>query len=183
MKLVDLFCGSRALRKRLDHGRRRLYRMALAWCGDPMLADDLAQEALTKAVQKAHQLRDPEKLECWLCSILNNCWREHLRRSRPGVELDDEDLINEEGPESAHGTDEIVDRVRAAIACLPLGQRQVVTLVDLEGFAYAEVADILDVPIGTVMSRLCRARRSLQADLIDMRPREAARRARLRRVK
>jgi RNA polymerase sigma-70 factor (ECF subfamily) len=58
-------------------------------------------------------------------------------------------------------------RVRTAVAALPLEQRQVVTLVDLEGFAYAAVAEILSIPVGTVMSRLCRGRRALRDKLIE----------------
>ena len=61
----------------------------------------------------------------------------------------------------------MVTAVREAIATLPNGQRQVLTLVDLEGCSYIEVANILGVPVGTVMSRLCRARRALKARLID----------------
>ena len=68
--------------------------------------------------------------------------------------------------------------MRAAIAALPLGQRQVVTLVDLEEFSYAEVAEILAIPIGTVMSRLCRAREALRG-LLEA----AAQQPRLRSVK
>ena len=59
-------------------------------------------------------------------------------------------------------------RVRRAVGTLPLAQRQVVTLVDLEGFSYASVAEILDIPVGTVMSRLSRGRRALRDRLLDM---------------
>jgi RNA polymerase sigma-70 factor (ECF subfamily) len=72
-------------------------------------------------------------------------------------------------PEDERATAEIVARVRAAIARLPLGQRQVVTLVDLEELSYAEVALALGIPIGTVMSRLCRARATLRDTLTDER--------------
>jgi len=79
----------------------------------------------------------------------------------------------------------------AAVARLPVGQREVVTLVDLEGFAYAEVAEILEIPIGTVMSRLNRARKALQGSLRVIRPQPedladgdvAAQPARLHRVR
>ncbi len=183
MKIITLVCASRAFRRQLEESRNRLYRMALAWCGDPMLADDLVQEALTKALQKANQLRDQDKLGCWLYSILNNCWREHLRRQRPNVEIDEDEYICENCPEVQSSSQEVVNRVRAAIARLALGQREVVTLVDLEGFAYAEVAEILSVPIGTVMSRLSRARKALQQELLDIQPEQSIRRTHLRRVK
>jgi len=82
------------------------------------------------------------------------------------------------GPEGYAERQEAVIRVRTAIAALPLGQRQVVTLVDLEEFSYAEVADIMAIPIGTVMSRLCRAREALRGLL-----KPAAAEPRLRSVK
>jgi RNA polymerase sigma-70 factor (ECF subfamily) len=69
-----------------------------------------------------------------------------------------------------------VARVRAAVARLPVGQRQVLTLVDLEEFSYAEVGEILGIPIGTVMSRLCRGRRALRDDLLRVESASALRR-------
>jgi len=178
MKLFEKLC----FRKDLGSHRKRLYRMAVAWCGDPMVADDLVQETLTRAVQKIDSLRDYNRLDCWLYSILNNCWREHLRRRKPTLALDEEQYVCDDCPESAHTSTQIVDRVRYAISQLPVGQRKVITLVDLEGCAYAEVAGILGVPIGTVMSRLSRARKQLQSTLADLYESEP-RAPRLRRVK
>ena len=76
-------------------------------------------------------------------------------------------IIDENSPETETRQLQIVDKVRKAVATLSEGQRQVVTLVDLEGFSYVEVATILDIPIGTVMSRLCRARKTLKDMLIS----------------
>lgn len=185
MKLLDKLCYSLGFRAQLEASRKRLFRMAYAWCGDPWLADDLVQEALTRALRHGHQLRDSERLNSWLHAILSNCWREHLRRKRPTEQLDDS-IACENCPERAHTEHEIVNRVRAAVGGLPIGQREVLTLVDLEGFSYAEVAQIMDVPIGTVMSRLSRARQALKRDLIDMRPQTTStseRSHRLQRVK
>jgi RNA polymerase sigma-70 factor (ECF subfamily) len=78
---------------------------------------------------------------------------------------------------------EIVLRVRKAVSGLPDDQRQVIALVDLEGFAYCEVAGILDIPIGTVMSRLHRARRSLRDALEEWKPQQVIQKGHLRRVK
>jgi RNA polymerase sigma-70 factor (ECF subfamily) len=166
MEFFNLFSQSRELRQSLEQSRARLYRMAYAWCHNAALADDLAQEALTKALRKSNQLRDPKARDAWLFSILTNCYRDHFRRHRDMDDVDDIELSDEATPESHSSQQEIVVQVRAAIAQLPEGQRQVVTLVDLEGFSYIEVADILGVPIGTVMSRLCRARNALKALLI-----------------
>ena len=74
-------------------------------------------------------------------------------------------------------------RVRGAVARLALGQRQVLTLVDLEEFSYAEVAAILEIPVGTVMSRLCRARRALKEMLQELAPVQSAPISQIRRIK
>ena len=163
--------------------RDDLYRVALSWCGDGMLADDLTQEALTRGLTKQHQLRDEAKLEHWLFRILNNCWREHLRRHHPMVDVEELVLSSTQTPELGLRKEQVIDRVRAAIDQLPLGQRQVVTLVDLRGFTYAEVAEILEIPPGTVMSRLSRARAMLKEQLLSFRGDLAPQRCHLRRVK
>jgi RNA polymerase sigma-70 factor (ECF subfamily) len=71
-------------------------------------------------------------------------------------------------PEQNTEKQQLVDKVRRAVRKLPMAQCQVVTLVDLEGFTYASVAEILEIPVGTVMSRLCRGRRALKEHLIDV---------------
>lgn len=159
----------RELLEQVKTSRVRLYRLAFAWCHDAALADDLAQEALTRALSRLDQLRESARLMGWLFAILNRCWIDHLRGLRE--DLDDEILAelpsDLPGPDSRAERQQTVSRVRGAIAALPLGQRQVVTLVDLEDFSYAEVAEILAIPIGTVMSRLCRARASLKELLAE----------------
>ncbi|OOG23001.1 RNA polymerase subunit sigma-24 [Thioalkalivibrio denitrificans] len=166
MTWLRMFGGaSRAWQQQVEESRVRLYRLSLSWCGDEMLADDLAQEALARALRKQHQLRDAERLDAWLFAILHNCWREHLRRLKPQVPLDEVLFVCDHSPEHEQAQDQIVQQVRQAIAALPMGQREVVTLVDLEGLSYAEVAEVMAIPIGTVMSRLSRARRALRAAL------------------
>jgi RNA polymerase sigma-70 factor (ECF subfamily) len=168
MKLAALLHRSRRLEDRLDLHRTPLFRVACAWSHDRALADDLVQETLVKALLHADQLRDPERLRSWLFGIMANCWRDHLRALRPTTDidtLDEECFLCDETPDLVFDRGETVNRVRAAVARLPVGQRQVVTLVDLEEFSYAEVAAILGIPIGTVMSRLCRARLALREQL------------------
>ena len=167
MNLMNLFCRGQEFKQRLEQSRARLYRLAYSWCHDAALADDLTQETLEKALKKKDQLRDPAALETWLFSILTNGWRDHFRRSRDMVDIDDVPLEHSVTPEHEHQQHQVVHAVRAAIAQLPIGQRQVVTLVDLEDCSYIEVAEILSVPVGTVMSRLCRARRALKESLLD----------------
>jgi len=167
MSLLGLFKRSREFNERLEHNRPRLYRTAYAWCHNPHLADDLVQETLLQAMRSAASLRSFEAIDSWMFSILTNCWRGYLRRRRDLHEFDENEFASDANPESSHEQLQTVQRVRAAIANLSQGQREVVTLVDLEGFSYAEVAEILSIPIGTVMSRLCRARQALKDKLMD----------------
>lgn len=158
----------------IEH-RSALLRVAFSWTHDLTIAEDLAQEALLRGFEHAGAVRDPGRLKAWLFVIMGNCFRDLLRRNKRLSFLDDESLAeeclshveNDVGAAPADETAELVARVQNAIANLGIGQRQVVTLVDIEGFGYAEVARILDVPIGTVMSRLSRARSRLRTELLD----------------
>ena len=186
MAILSFFSGSRECCARLKQQRSKLLRVAYAWCHNRALAEDLVQETLARAVEKCDQLREAEQLEPWLFAILTNCWRDHLRRLRPQEDIEnlEETLFDPApGPERTGERGQIVDRVRAAVARLPLGQREVLTLVDLEEFSYAEVSGILGIPIGTVMSRLCRARQALKQDLIEFDLSAANGSGQLRRVK
>jgi RNA polymerase sigma-70 factor (ECF subfamily) len=163
------FTRRAAVRHEVQRSRDALYRVAYAWCHDASLAEDLAQEAVEKAIRNASQVRDPERLKGWLYRILANCLTDHYRARREHEDLERfADSIADAGPspEEAHARTQIAARVRQSIARLPLGQRQVVTLVDLEGCSYAEVGEALEIPIGTVMSRLCRARQVLRERLV-----------------
>ncbi|MEE8388380.1 MAG: sigma-70 family RNA polymerase sigma factor [Acidiferrobacterales bacterium] len=166
MEIFDIFYRSRNSRRKLEESRARLYRVAYAWCQNAALADDLVQETLIKAYRKAGQLRDPKAGQSWLFSILSNCYYDYFRRNRETEDIDNVTLVEDTTPESETNELQIVDKVRKAVALLSQGQRQVITLVDLEGFSYIEVSQILDIPIGTVMSRLCRARNALKERLL-----------------
>ena len=165
--------------------RPMLYRIAFAWCHDAALADDLVQEALSKGWTRRAQLREEAALKAWMVSIMNHCWLDHLRSRRDFDDVEDwQDELESaaDTPEACCDREQVVACVRAAVAQLPLGQRQVLTLVDLEEFGYAEVARILDIPVGTVMNRLSRARASLKSRLDAAMP-QASAQPRLRRVK
>ncbi len=161
MNFFKLACKDRLNIQQIKACRERLYRLAYSWCHDAMLADDLAQDTLSKAIQKIDQLKNDDSIDSWLFSILNNQWREYLRRSRPCEDIDNMVFMHEHTPEYWHNRQQTVDRVQLAIADLPVTQRQVVTLVDIEGLSYLQVSKVLDVPMGTVMSRLNRARQAL----------------------
>jgi RNA polymerase sigma-70 factor (ECF subfamily) len=165
VNLLSFFGRTQQFEYRLAEHRPRLWRLAYAWCHNHHVADDLVQNSLTRALERHAQLRDPDALTGWLCSILANCWHDHLRSRKDTAdidEIDDGDLPATGCPEDDYAQNEIVRRVRQAVAQLPAAQREVVTLVDLEEFSYAEVAGILEIPIGTVMSRLSRARTTLR---------------------
>ncbi len=169
----------------IEAQRPLLYRIAYAWCHDAALADDLVQETLSKALVRRAQLRDEAALKAWMVSIMNHCWLDYLRSRRDFDDIDDLHDELESGadsPEACCNREQVIACVRAAVERLPLGQRQVLTLVDLEDFGYTEVAGILDIPVGTVMSRLSRARASLK-NLLEPAMLQPAARPLLRRVK
>lgn len=159
----NMICAGPALKRRIADSRDRLYRVALSWCGDEMLADDLVQEAIETGIRKRQQLKDESKLFPWLYRILNNAWYAHIRKNRTHEILDNDIPSDDMGPCSSCQEIELVTRVRTAVASLPRDQRQVISLVDLGGLPYCEVAETLEIPIGTVMSRLHRARKGLLA--------------------
>jgi len=183
MDLVNRIFAGRDLRKKIADNRDRMYRVALAWCGDPMVADDLVQETMVVALQRIGQLRDRERLNAWMYTILSNGWKQHLRQIRPTVDINDAGLVGEGDAESRCCEQEIVAHVRRAIEKLPVGQRQALTLVDLAGCSYAEVAEVLEIPLGTVMSRLHSARQTLQRTLSSVQASDPGPTPYLRRVK
>jgi len=150
-----------ALHRRMEAVQPKLFRTAFAWCHNRDLAEDLAQETLAKALVKVGQLRSVDALEGWLFRIMANLWRDHVRRDRPMDTMEDVDVRTEETPEDLNSQRQTVARVRRALSELPESYRIALTLVDLEGFSYSETALIMDVPVGTIMSRLSRGRSQL----------------------
>ena len=183
MKLIKKLLKQQEIDTELESRRDRLYRVAWSWCHDGHLADDLTQQALVKALQNISSLRDREMLDAWLFRILSNCWKDHLRGQKDTIDIDDAELIGDSSLEDQHQESQIVLRIRQAVAELPEKHRQVVTLVDLAELSYNEVSEALEIPIGTVMSRLCRARQSLRASLVELNQSHGNAEPRLRRVK
>ena len=141
----------------------RRYARALAGA---LHADDLVQDTVERAWRKLDQ-RSGE-MRPWLFSIMHNLHVDQLRR--PGLalqELDDDALLP--APERAPGQAIAIGEMDAALARLPLGQREVILLVALEQMPYEQVAATLGIPVGTVMSRLSRGRDRLR-ELLDGRP-------------
>jgi RNA polymerase sigma-70 factor (ECF subfamily) len=139
----------------------RLRRYARALVGSNAEADDLIQDTLERALAKLDQWRDGESPRKWLFSILHNLHVDGLRRKSrrpPHVGLDS--LGPEQSAPAADGASgRDLDR---ALQQLSGEQREVVLLVGLEGLTYAETAEVLDIPVGTVMSRLARGRGRLR---------------------
>ncbi|HET9121872.1 MAG TPA: sigma-70 family RNA polymerase sigma factor [Acidiferrobacteraceae bacterium] len=183
MSVLDFICRPIEFRRNLARNRKRLYRIAYSWTHNAALADDLVQDTMIKALRHQGQLREPEAQAAWLFTILANSYRDHFRRQRDMEDIDDLELAADATPETELADTQIQRKVRAAIIQLPEGQRQVVTLVDLEGFSYVEVAQILSIPSGTVMSRLCRGRQALRELLLPEFGRKEAGKAVVRRVK
>src|SRR5215204_7106687 len=160
-----------------------LYSAALRMTRNPADAEDLVQETYLKAYRGFGGFTEGTNLKAWLYRILTNTYINSYRskKRRPDeTELDDvEDLYLYRrigGLEAAmagrSAEDELLDRftdteVKEAIESLPENFRMAVLLADVEGFAYKEIADILDIPIGTVMSRLHRGRKALQKRLYE----------------
>ena len=163
--MLMFWCKDKSTVSRIKSCRERLYRIAYSWCHDEMLADDLVQDALSKAMVKIEQLKNEQSMDAWLFAILNNQWREYLRRNKPCEDIDEIVYKHNKTPEYWHGRQQDVDQVQQAISELTLSQRQIISLVDIEGMSYAKVSTALQIPVGTVMSRLSRARKNLQTKL------------------
>jgi len=162
MKVISNARTRYCMHNRTAENRNRLYRVALAWCGDSSLACELVQETLTISVQRCSRLREQDTVDAPMYRILSNCWQSHLARRKTTSDIEYAGLSSDGDTETQSSEPEMVDRVRAAILKLPVGQRQTITLVDLAGMSYAEVSGILDIPLDTVMSRLHISRNSLQ---------------------
>ena len=156
------FPKNRKLRDRICAQHGRLLRIARSWCHDQMLAEDLAQETVVRALDKMASLREEAKLEAWLTRVMVNLYRDMHRRKEPLLGVDIEPECEEDNPEQSLERYESIRRVRDAMLRLNEQQRQIIALVDIAEFSYADTANILAVPVGTVMSRLCRARRTLR---------------------
>jgi RNA polymerase sigma-70 factor, ECF subfamily len=142
----------------------RLRRFAYALTGSIDQGDDLVQSACERALKNAGQFQPGTRMDSWIFRIIQNLWLDDRRRRQVrGTTIDPESVTLSDDGHSARQNDDRITlaRVRATVDTLPDDLRLVLTLVALEGHSYREVADMLEVPIGTVMSRLSRARSKL----------------------
>jgi len=153
-----------------------MYRVALRLTSDPSRAEDVVQDAILKALRSWHQYQPGTNLRAWLLTILRNTFINDYRREKtrgPTVDLSDAenfrlfDEVGERDPEGRFFDQIIDDEVLRAIDQLPEEFRETLVLSDVEGLPYQEISTITSVPVGTVKSRLFRARRALQSRLYD----------------
>ena len=146
----------------------RLRRFAYSLTGNLADGDDLVQEACLRALDRAHQWQDGTRIDSWMFRIAQNLWIDKARAAkvrndaRLSMQLDAE--LNHTSQNAAEHR-LALKAVSDGIAALPADQQVVIALVCVDGLSYREAADAVGVPIGTVMSRLSRARQTLHKNL------------------
>ncbi len=153
-----------------------LYRVALRLSGNPSDADDLVQETMLKAYRAWDQYEKGTNAKAWLLTILRHAFiNEYRRRTRHPETVDLDKIepyavfseVQDEDPQGAFFDRIVDDEVLGAIDQLPVVFRETLVLSDVEGMSYQEIAGILEIPVGTVKSRLFRARQLLQGKLYN----------------
>ncbi|HTF62811.1 MAG TPA: sigma-70 family RNA polymerase sigma factor [Edaphobacter sp.] len=149
-----------------------LYSYAMVLSRNHAEAEDLVQETYVRAMPAMRRLRADSNIKGWLFTILRNIWFNQLRKRRNGpqmIEIDVGDGIANSIVEPCKNSHDIyvskleAEQVRAAIQQLPLEFREIILLREYEELSYQDIASVLDCPVGTVMSRLARARAKLRA--------------------
>lgn len=152
-----------------------LRRYATALSGSVANGDDLVQDCIERALKQSDRLRDRQKLGGWLRSILHNLYIDELRRKRSrGIEEDITELADNFAISVPPSDSAPLHEFTAAMATLSGEHREILLLVGLDGMNYREIAESLRIPIGTVMSRLARARERLRNALENGTERETA---------
>lgn len=168
----------------LEKNARLVYNLALRLVGNPVDAEDLAQDALLRALKALPAFRGDSSQTTWVYRITVNTWKNRVRSEKRrsfwkmlplnllfgGDEEEGEEVLAAKDPPIDAGleSEETAQEVQKALLELDRDQRAVIVLRDLKGLSYEEVAETLDVPEGTVKSRLARARNVLKARLIRL---------------
>lgn len=145
-----------------------LRRFALTLCKSQDVADDLVQQTCQKAIINKTSFEPGTRMDAWLFRILRNTWIDMTRRQQTEgtqIDIDQEPVMPRYDGETAVESRLMLERTFNEIDALPDEQREVLLLVCVEELSYKEAADVLDAPIGTVMSRLARARQKLTENL------------------
>ena len=154
----------RDLKSRITAEVPYLRRFACALTNDPVFADDLVQDCIERSLTRLHLFDETRSLRTWLFTILRNLYINSLRqRGRRGPHMSLEDISEHNLAQAPNQSASVVGiDIARALDELPQEQREVLVLVALEEMTYEETANIVDAPIGTVMSRLSRARARLK---------------------
>ena len=156
----------REILQQIEEEIPRLRRFARSLTRDPDHADDLVQECLMRAIAKIDTWQPGTNLRAWLFTILRNAFLNDVRRSDRSPFTGDEIDPDRHGAIEASQESHIaVDEIATVFAGLSAEHRVILTLVAIEGFAYEEAATICDIPVGTVRSRLSRAREAMRQAL------------------
>jgi RNA polymerase sigma-70 factor, ECF subfamily len=164
-------CSMEEFGKRFEAEIPRLRRYARALTRNRIAADDLVQDSLERGLAKRHLWRQETNLRAWLFTVMHNQFVNQVRRGvREGIAIS----VSDSDPSAIREADqgkrlELRDLDRA-LARLPEEQRSVVLLIGLEGMSYAAVAEVIGIPVGTVRSRLSRARTALRRLMDDLEP-------------
>ncbi len=152
---------------RFETYRGRLFGYALALTKDVEAAHELVQDCAIKAFSARSAPKEAAAYRAWLFRVARNLFIDRLRRQRSESTAKDDIELPVGAPLNMEQAVVTALSVREALLRLPDNQREIIVLVDVAGFSYAEVAEVLSVPSGTVMSRLSRARRALIEELTD----------------
>jgi RNA polymerase sigma-70 factor (ECF subfamily) len=167
--LMSLPGSRRRIQELVQQHYEGLYRYAYRLSGSAADAEDLTQDAFCQAQLKLNQLRDPARVKAWLYSILRNNYLHRLRDARrePTLPLDSIGDVAQPPPEPLPAVDG--QRLQQALNELPEDFRTPVILYYFDDFSYRDIAEQMELPIGTVMSRLARAKAHLRARLLQAR--------------
>jgi RNA polymerase sigma-70 factor (ECF subfamily) len=145
----------------------RLRRFARGLSGSVADADDLVQAACERALARQHQFQEGTRFDSWMFRIVQTIWIDQVRSRDVRKEDGDiaEDRLGSDEPARRVEARLALDEVRRALDRLPPDQRTALLLVTVEGLSYKEAAEVVQVPVGTIMSRLARARIALQLQL------------------
>lgn len=156
--------SEKAVRGAVQAHSKRVWRFALSLSGASDVADDLLQATCLRALERHHQVTSHDRLDSWLMTICRSIWLNEIRsrsvRRAQALSVTPEADLIATGPDSE--TNIFAAEVFTQVMQLPEAQRETVMLVFVEGYSYREAAAMLEVPIGTIMSRLSNARQKLK---------------------
>ena len=147
-----------------------LYRSAIRMCGNPNDAQDLVQETLFSALKNFHQLIDPAKSKSWMFSILRNLFLKDIQKTKKRAEIEFDSvcdkLSDRQHPEGDFLRAEVRNNIQVVLNTLEERLRVVLVKFYFDGLSYKEISELLNIPIGTVMSRIARAKVYLKREIL-----------------